>query len=199
MEWCWHTYATHPRGLLTRRFQPRDLTAAYQAEFRARRRQRNEDIHTYVDALQKLAEMAWPLLDPLARDEMVADQFLTGLDNHELRVQVATSDVQRIEDLMRIARSLEEVEGEEMGRSRMRRSPAQTRFAEESEGYESEATCIADHILAKIGPELWPSRDPKHCPPMPGPQRVRSAEGAVMPPSCKDTATEAKREKAKEN
>ncbi len=103
------------KDLLTRRFQPHDLTSAYKAQFRARRRQRNEDIHTYVDVLQKLAEMALPFLDPLARKEMVADQFLTGLDNHELRVQVATSDVRRIEDLMRIARSLEAVEGKETG------------------------------------------------------------------------------------
>ena len=80
-------------NLLMRRFQPCDLTSAYKAQFRARGRQRNEDIHTYVDVLQKLAEMAWPFLDPLAREELVADQFLTGLDNHELRVQVATSGV----------------------------------------------------------------------------------------------------------
>ena len=110
------------KDLLTRRFQPCDLTSAYKAQFRARRRQRNEDIHTYVDTLQKLAEMAWPYLDPLAREEMVADQFLTGLDNHELCVQAATSDVRRIEDLMRITRSLEAVEGEENGRGCMRRS-----------------------------------------------------------------------------
>ncbi len=142
------------KDLLTRWFQPRDLTSAYKAQFRARRRQRNLDIHTYADVLQKLAEMSWPFLDPLAREEMVADQFLTSLDNHELRVQVATSDVRRIEDLMRIARSLEAVEGEEMGRGRARRSPTQVRFTEESEGYESEAMRIADQILAKIGPEL---------------------------------------------
>ncbi len=51
----------------------------------------------------------------------MADQFLTGLDNHEFRVQAATSDVQRIEDLITIARSLEAVEGEETGRGRVRR------------------------------------------------------------------------------
>ncbi len=62
----------HPRDwtelktLLTRRFQPRDLKAACKAQFRTRKRQRSEDIPTYVDALQKLAERAWPLLDPIA-------------------------------------------------------------------------------------------------------------------------------------
>ncbi len=55
--------------------------------------------------------MAWPYLDPLAREKMVADQFLTGLDNHELRVQVATSDVRRIEDLMRISSLVESHRG----------------------------------------------------------------------------------------
>ncbi len=62
---------------------------------------------------------------------------------------------------MRITRSLEAVEGEETGHGHMRRSPMQARFTEESEGYESDAMRIADQILAKIGPELRQSRDPK--------------------------------------
>ncbi len=81
-----------------------------------------------MDALQKLAEMAWPLLDPIARDEMVADQFVSGLDNHVLRVQVAATGVWRIEDLMHIARSLEAVEGQEAGHRRQRWSSTQTQF-----------------------------------------------------------------------
>ncbi len=39
------------KDLLTRRFQPRDLSSAYKAQFRSRRQQRGEDIHTYVDVL----------------------------------------------------------------------------------------------------------------------------------------------------
>ncbi len=69
---------THLRGVALAYIRctplpPQDLTVAYKAQFRTRRRQKSEDIPTYVAALQKLAEMAWPLLDPLARDEMVAD------------------------------------------------------------------------------------------------------------------------------
>ena len=96
---------------------------------------------------------------------------------------------------MRIARSLEAVQGEETGRGRMRRGPAQARFAEESEGYESEATRIADQILAKIGPELRQSRDSKRRPPTPGPQWVCSAEQTAMPPARRDASTEDKCEK----
>ncbi len=81
------------KTLLTHRFQPCNLTAAYKAQFRTRKRQKSEDIPMYIDALQKLAEMAWPLLDPIARDKIVADQFLNRLDSHELRVQVAATGI----------------------------------------------------------------------------------------------------------
>ncbi len=80
---------------------------------------------------------------------MVTDQLLTRLDNHELRVQVATTGACRIEDLIRIALSLEAVEGEETGR-RARRGHTQTRFTEESECYKSDVTQIADQNLAKL-------------------------------------------------
>ncbi len=149
-------------------------------------------MQTYVEVLQKLAEMAWSILDPIAREEMVTDQFLTSLDSHELRVQVATTGVRKIEDLMRIARSLEAVEGKKMGRGRSRRGPAQARFTEESEGYLSDATRIVDQILAKLGLELRQSRDPKYRPHMPGPQRVRSTERAVSPLPRKDIPADQK-------
>ncbi len=41
------------KALLLKRFQPRDLTATYKAQFRSRRRHHNEDVHTYVEALQR--------------------------------------------------------------------------------------------------------------------------------------------------
>ncbi len=121
---------TELKTLLTRRFQPRDLTAAYKAQFRTCKRQRSEDIPTYVDALQKLAEMASPLLDPIDRDEMVADQFLNGLDSHELRVQVAATGIRCIEDLMWVAHSLEAIENQEVGHGRPRRGSHQARLSD---------------------------------------------------------------------
>ncbi len=178
---------TELKDLLTRRFQPRDFTVAYKAQFRTQRRQKSEDIPTYVDVLQKLAEMAWPLLDLLASNEMVADQFLNRLDSYKLWVQVAATGVRRIEDLMCIARSLEAVEGQEAGHGRQRRSSTQTRFSEE-EGSEMEAACITEEILTKLEPEFRQSRDPKRRPPTPEPQRVRSVEREVSPAIPKDTS-----------
>ncbi len=129
--------------------------------------------------------MAWLLLDPIARHEMVADQFLNGLDSHELQVQVAATGIRRIEDLMRVAWSLEAIENQETGQGHQRRGSTQTQFLEE-EGPETEATCIAEQILAKLGSELRQSRDLKRCPPTPGPQQVRSVERETSSAPSKD-------------
>ncbi len=69
-----------------KRFQPRDLTATYKAQFRSRRRRQMEDIYTYIETLQHLADLAWPFMDYHAKEEMVIDQFLLGMGNHELSV-----------------------------------------------------------------------------------------------------------------
>ena len=70
---------------------------------------------------------------------------------------------------MKIARSLEAVEGEEMGRGQMRRGPVQARVTEE-EGSDTEAARIVEQILAKLGPDLRQSREPRRRPHTPGPQ-----------------------------
>ncbi len=87
---CWEEL----KALLLKRFQPRDLTATYKAQFRSRRRRHNEDIHTFVEAVQRLADMAWPFMDSQAKEELVVNQFLLGMENHELNEHTGT-DVSR--------------------------------------------------------------------------------------------------------
>ena len=99
--------------MLLKRFQPRDLTVTYKAQFCALRRRHSEDIHTFVETLQCLADMAWPFMDGQVKEELVVDQFLLGMDNHELSVQVAAHGHRRTEDVLRLARSLEAVHEEE--------------------------------------------------------------------------------------
>ncbi len=41
-----------------KRFQPRDLTATYKAQFRSRRRHQTVDIYTYIETLQRLSDLA---------------------------------------------------------------------------------------------------------------------------------------------
>ncbi len=133
--------------------------------------------------------MAWHLLHPLAHEEMVNNQYRTGLDSNELKVQVATTGSRRIEDLMQIARSLEAVEGEETGHP-------QARFAEEEE-YKLDATPVVEQILAKLEPELRSSRNPKRHHQTPGSQRVHNAEKIETQTFRMDQSKEQKREKSR--
>ncbi len=93
------------KALLLKHFQPRDLTATYKAQFWVRRR-KLKDIYMFV----------------------VVDQFLLGMDNHELSVQVAAHGHRRTEDVLRLARSLEAVHEEEKHASRPGKPATQARF-----------------------------------------------------------------------
>ncbi len=92
---------------------------------------------------------------------------------------------------------MEAVENQEARHGRLRRGSNQTRFSE-GEGSETDTTQIVDQILARLGPELRQSRDPKRRPPTPGPQWVRSVEREVSPAPLKEPAKNKGPEKAGE-
>ncbi len=66
-----------------------------------------------MEALQRVADMAWPFMVHHTKEDMVMDQFLQGMDSHELGVQVGTSGCPCLETVLRIARSLKAVHKEE--------------------------------------------------------------------------------------
>ncbi len=109
------------KALLLKRFQPCDLMAMYKAQFCSRRGRYNEDMHTYVEAFQRLADMAWPFMDAQAKEELVVDQFLMGMESHDLSVQVAAYGHFRMEDVPCVTRSLESVHEEERHAPRSRK------------------------------------------------------------------------------
>ncbi len=164
------------KALLLRRFQPRDLTATYKAQFRSRRRQKTEDIYAFVEALQKLADMAWPFMDHCAREELIVDQFLMGMDNHELNVQVAAHGHRRVDDILRVARSLEAVREEEKQYSQGQKPTLQARFVTKEQSRSPDTGILVKEVLARLGRDTGERWDTRSQPPTPGPQRVRSTE-----------------------
>ncbi len=96
-----------------KRFQRRDLTATYKAQFRSHHLRQTEDIYTYTKTLQRLVKLAWPFMGYHAKEEMVVDQFLLAMCNHELSVQVAAHGHRHMEDIPRVARSLEAAQEDE--------------------------------------------------------------------------------------
>ncbi len=72
-----------------------------------------EDICTYVQTLQCLADLVWPFMDYHAKEEMVVDQFLLGMGNDELSVQMVAHGHRCMEDILRVAQSLEALQKDE--------------------------------------------------------------------------------------
>ncbi len=44
--------------------------------------------------------MAWPLMDSLAKEELIVDQFLMGTDSHKLNVQVVAHEHCHVKDVL---------------------------------------------------------------------------------------------------
>ncbi len=43
-----------------------------------------EEIYSFAEALEHLTIMAWTFMEYQAKEELVMDQFLNGMDSHEL-------------------------------------------------------------------------------------------------------------------
>ncbi len=153
------------KALLLKRFQPRDLTATYKAQFRSRRRRRQtEDTYAFVEALQKLADMAWPFMDQYAKEELIVDQLLMGMDSHELNVQVAAHGHRRVDDVLRVARSLEAVREEEKQYFRGRKPTPQARFVTDERTRSSDTDEPVKEVLAQPKRDKHERRDTRSRP-----------------------------------
>ncbi len=138
------------KTLLMKRFQPRDLTAMYKSQFRSRRRRQTEDIYTYVETLQRLADLAWPFMDYHAKEEVVVDQFFLGMGNHELSMQVAAHGHRLMEDILRVARSLEAVQEDEKFHPRGHKPSTQARFVTDERDHSPDTKQLAKDVLPQL-------------------------------------------------
>ncbi len=158
------------KTLLMKRFQHRDLTATYKAQFRSRRRRQTEDIYSYVETLQRLADLAWPFMDYHAKEEMVIDQFLLGMGNHELSVQVAAHGHRRMKDILRVARSLEAVQEDEKFRPQGHKPSTQARFVADERDHSPDTKQLVKDVLSQLSRDAKSSQSVRQRPPTLGPR-----------------------------
>ncbi len=58
--------------------------------------------------------MDWPYTNRLAKEDLVVDQFIMGIDNHELNIQVPAHGHRHVEDNLGVALSLEAIHKEDV-------------------------------------------------------------------------------------
>ncbi len=153
-----------------------------------------------MEALQKLADMAWPFMDHYTKEELIVDQFLMGMDSHELNVQVADHGHRQVDDVLRVARSLEAVRKKEEKQYFRGRKPAlQARFVTDERTHSSDADELVKEVLAQLRRDKRERRDTRSRPPTPGPQRVRSTERKDTKDTSRSPSKDYKRDRSTSN
>ncbi len=152
-----------------------------------------------MEALQKLADMAWPFMDHYAKEELIVDQFLMGMDSHELNVQVAVHLHRRVDDVLRVARSLEAVHEEEKQYFRGRKPAPQAGFVTDERSRSSDTDELVKEVLAQLKRDKRERRDTRSRPPTPGPQSVRSTERKDTKDASRSPSRDYKRDRSTSN
>ena len=98
---------------LRKRFSPEGQEKAYKAQFRMRRKDKNEDWMTYGQALRRLSRKAFPGSRPGEQEKHAIEQFLDGLEpqmKQSLSMLMAATSLQRtikMQDVITLASAYE--------------------------------------------------------------------------------------------
>ena len=71
--------------LFSDRFDPASRVSVFRSRFHGRSRRHQEDADTYADALSELCRVGYPQSPPEMRQELVAEQFVRGQPDPELK------------------------------------------------------------------------------------------------------------------
>ncbi len=137
--------------------------------------------------------MAWPFMDGQAKEELVVDQFLLGMDNHELSVQVAAHSHRHTEDMLRLARYLEAMHEEERHASHPRKPAMQARFVNNGPPDTTDTERVVQEVLAQLGNDSRKHRGGRCRKPTPGPKRVCSADRREVKPASRMPSRDSRR------
>ncbi len=92
---------------LTQRFGSEDRTALFQAEFRNRRRNKNEKLPELAHDLRRLARLANPDAPSNVQEDLAMEQFIVALDDGDSRWRIRQTQPKTMNDVLRTALELE--------------------------------------------------------------------------------------------
>ena len=92
--------------LLSDRFDPASRVSAFRSRFHGRSRRHHEDADTFADALAELWRVGYPQSPPELRQEMIAEQFVRGQSDPELKkylwVVIRTQKDKKLQTLIEV-------------------------------------------------------------------------------------------------
>lgn len=96
---------------LAQRFCPSERKTAHRCEFRARRRLRGETVSDYGYALNRLANRAFPNIPMFSREDLIIDQYISGLGDLEIKKYVQFAHPSTLDKAISLAVEFEAFEG----------------------------------------------------------------------------------------
>ena len=92
--------------LLGERFDPASRVSASRSRFHARSRRHHEDADVFADALAELCRVGYPQSPPELRQELIAEQFVRGQSDPELKkylwVVIRTQKEKKLQTLIEV-------------------------------------------------------------------------------------------------
>ena len=141
--------------LLSDRFDPASRVSAFRSRFHGRSHHHQEDTDTFVDALAELYRVGYPQSSPELRQELIAEQFVRGQSNPELKkylwVVIRTQKDKKLQTLIEVCTDFSSL----MAPSHLHR-PAEQTFAvhQEVETYTEDDRELEDIFAVGDRPPL---------------------------------------------
>ena len=92
---------------LREKFVPKERIELHKAEFRARRRERDEKLPDLASSLRRLVGKAYPEAIPDLQDSLAKDQFIDSLEDREIRMKIRESGPKTLDEAVSRALQIE--------------------------------------------------------------------------------------------
>ena len=92
---------------LREKFVPKERIELHKAEFRARRRERDEKLPDLASSLRRLVGKAYPEAIPDLQDSLAKDQFIEALEDREIRMRIRESGPKTLDEAVSRALQIE--------------------------------------------------------------------------------------------
>ena len=92
---------------LAGKFSGKEHVSLYRLQFRERTRITGEPPDEYQTELIRLADIAYPTLDSVVKQDMVMDQFICGLQDSSLQEKILNADKKTLDEVVLLVRKTE--------------------------------------------------------------------------------------------